>query len=156
MPGRERHLDLGGRIDMPQLNLKGRPLIVTAKVARITDGEFTVTGPMATGVRVRTGRTAVLDTGSMQIVVSERRAEPSDLGVFTHAGIDPRRKRYVLIKSRQHFRAGFEPIARHIVLCDGDGVTSSDLALFDYRKRRRPLYPFEPSIELDGEPVLGS
>jgi microcystin degradation protein MlrC len=49
----------------------------------------------------------------------------------------------VLIKSRQHFRAGFEPIARHIVMCDGDGVSSSDLALFDYRKRRRPLYPFE-------------
>jgi microcystin degradation protein MlrC len=136
-------LDLGGRIDMPQLRLKGQPLHVTGKVARITDGEFVVTGPMATGTRVRMGRTALLDTGAMQIVVSERRSEPFDLGVFTHAGIDPRRKRYVLIKSRQHFRAGFEPIARHIVLCDGDGVTSSDLALFDYRKRRRPLYPFE-------------
>jgi microcystin degradation protein MlrC len=136
-------LDLGGRIDMPQLNLKGQPLPVSGKVTRITDGEFTVTGPMATGTRIRMGRTAVLDTGAMQIVISERRAEPFDLGVFTHAGIDPRRKRYVLIKSRQHFRAGFEPIARHIVLCDGDGVTSSDLALFDYRKRRKPLYPFE-------------
>jgi microcystin degradation protein MlrC len=136
-------LDLGGRIDMPQLNLKGQPLPVTGKVARITDGEFVVTSPMATGTRVRMGRTAVLDTGAMQIVIAERRAEPFDLGVFTHAGIDPRRKRYVLIKSRQHFRAGFEPIARHIVLCDGDGVTSSDLSLFDYRKRRRPLYPFE-------------
>ena len=34
------------------------------------------------------------------------------------------------------------------VLCDGDGVTSSDLALFDYRKRRRPLYPFEKDIVL--------
>jgi hypothetical protein len=34
-------------------------------------------------------------------------------------------------------------IARHIVLCDGDGCTSSDLALFTYRNRRRPLYPFE-------------
>ena len=142
-------LDLGGRIDMPQLNLKGQPLAVSGKVARITDGEFTVTGPMATGTRIRMGRTAVLDTGRMQIVVSERRAEPFDLGVFTHAGIDPRRKRYVLIKSRQHFRAGFEPIARHIVLCDGDGVTSSDLALFDYRRRRRPLYPFEK----DARPV---
>jgi len=141
-------LDLGGRIDMPQLNLKGTPLTVTGKVARITDGEFTVTGPMATGTRVRMGRTAVLDTGAMQIVVSEQRAEPFDLGVFTHAGIDPRRKRYVLIKSRQHFRAGFEPIARHIVLCDGDGVTSSDLTLFDYRKRRRPLYPFETDLRL--------
>ena len=136
-------MNLGGRIDMPQLNLKGTPLTISAKVTRITDGEFTVTGPMATGLRVRMGRTAVLDTGAMQIVVSERRAEPSDLGVFTHAGIDPRRKHYVLIKSRQHFRAGFEPIARHIVLCDGDGCTSSDLRLFTYKNRRQPLYPFE-------------
>lgn len=136
-------LDLGGRIDMPQINLSGKPLTVTGKVARITDGEFVVTGPMATGTRVRMGRTAVLDTGPLQIVVAERRSEPFDLGVFTHCGIDPRRKRYVLIKSRQHFRAGFEPIARHIVLCDGDGCTSSDLRLFTFRNRRQPLYPFE-------------
>jgi microcystin degradation protein MlrC len=136
-------LPLGGRIDMPQINLPGKPLTVTGKVTRITDGQFTVTGPMATGTRVRMGRTAVLDTGPMQIVVSEGRSEPFDLGVFTHCGIDPRRKKYVLIKSRQHFRAGFEPIARHIVLCDGDGVTSSDLRLFAYRNRPRPLFPFE-------------
>ena len=141
-------IDLGGRIDMPQLNLKGRPLPVTGKVARITDGEFTVTGPMATGMRIRMGRTAVIDTGGMQVVVSENRCEPFDLGVFTSVGIDPRRKTYVLIKSRQHFRAGFEPIARHIVLCDGDGVTSSDLRLFDYRRRRTPLHPFEKNLTL--------
>ncbi len=136
-------LPLGGKIDMPQIGLAGRPLAVSGKVLRITDGEFVVTGPMATGTRVRMGRTAVLDTGSVQIVIAEGRSEPFDLGVFTHCGIDPRRKRYVLIKSRQHFRAGFEPIARHIVLCDGEGVTSSDLALFTYERRRRPLYPFE-------------
>jgi microcystin degradation protein MlrC len=136
---------LGGRIDMPQINLAGKPFPVTGKVARITDGEFVVTGPMATGTRVRMGKTAVLDTGAVQIVISSGRSEPFDLGVFTHCGIDPRRKRYVLIKSRQHFRAGFEPIARHIVLCDGDGVTSSDLTLFTYKRRPRPLYPFDPA-----------
>jgi len=141
-------LDLGGKIDMPQIHRVGTPLRVSGKVTRITDGEFVVTGQMATGTRVRMGRTAVLDTGAVQIVVAERRAEPFDLGVFTHCGIDPRRKRYVLIKSRQHFRAGFEPIARHIVLCDGDGVTSSDLRLFTYTKRRRPLYPFEADLAL--------
>ncbi len=142
-------LPLGGKVDMPQIHLAGKPLTVTGKVTRITEGEFVVTGPMATGTRVRMGRTAVLDTGPMQIVVSERRSEPFDLGVFTHCGIDPRRKKYVLIKSRQHFRAGFEPIARHIVLCDGDGCTSSDLRLFTYRNRPRPLYPFEADVEPD-------
>jgi microcystin degradation protein MlrC len=141
-------LDLGGKVDMPQLNLKGKPLKVVGKVKCITDGEFIVTGPMATGTKVRMGRTAVLDTGTMQIVVSEKRSEPYDLGVFTHCGIDPRRKKYVIIKSRQHFRAGFEPIAKHIVMCDGDGCTSSDLALFTYVNRRKPLYPFEPDLQL--------
>ena len=141
-------LELGGKVDMPQLGLTGKPLTVTGRVRCITDGEFDVTGPMATGTRVRMGRTAVLDTGPMQIVVSEGRSEPFDLGVFTHCGLDPRRKKYVLIKSRQHFRAGFEPIARHIVMCDGDGVTSSDLRLFTYTRRRKPMYPFEPDLDL--------
>src|SRR6185369_12962286 len=62
-------LSLGGRTDMPQIGLLAKPLTVTGRVARITDGEFVVTGPMATGTRVRMGKTAVLDTGAMQIVV---------------------------------------------------------------------------------------
>jgi len=146
--GAETTLELGGKIDMPAMGLKGKPLRITGKVKAITDGQFVVTGPMATGTTIRMGRTAVLDTGRMQIVVSERRAEPYDLGVFTHCGIDPRRKKYVLIKSRQHFRAGFEPIAKHIVMCDGDGCTASDLKLFRYTKIRRPLYPFDADMRL--------
>jgi microcystin degradation protein MlrC len=146
--GSEVALELGGKVDMPALGLKGKPLAVSGRVKCITDGTFTVTGPMATGARIRMGRTAVLDTGPIEIVVSEQRSEPFDLGVFTHCGIDPRRKRFVLIKSRQHFRAGFEPIARHIVECQGDGVTASDLRLFTYKNRRRPLYPFEPDLQL--------
>jgi microcystin degradation protein MlrC len=146
--GAEVELDLGGKVEMPAMGLPARPLRISGRVRAITDGEFTVTGPMATGSVIRMGRTAVLDTGRMQIVVSEQRCEPYDLGVFTHCGIDPTRKRYVLIKSRQHFRAGFEPIARHIVMCDGDGCTASDLALFDYKAIRRPLYPFDPDMVL--------
>jgi microcystin degradation protein MlrC len=133
---------------MPAMGLKGKPLKVTGRVKCITDGQFTVTGPMATGTTIRMGRTAVLDTGKIQIVVSEKRSEPFDLGVFTHCGIDPRRKRYVLIKSRQHFRAGFEPIAKHIVMCDGDGCTASDLKLFKYERVKRPLYPFDLDMRL--------
>src|SRR5262249_59105533 len=60
-------LPLGGKIDMPHINLKGQPLTVTGKVTRITEGEFTVTGPMATGLRVRSGRTAGPATGCMRI-----------------------------------------------------------------------------------------
>jgi microcystin degradation protein MlrC len=142
--GAEVTLELGGKIDMPAMGLKGKPLKVTGKVKAITDGQFVVTGPMATGTTARMGRTAVLDTGKMQIVVSESAPSPYDLGVFTHCGIDPARKKYVLIKSRQHFRAGFEPIAKHIVMCDGDGCTASDLKLFKYTKVKRPALSVRP------------
>ena len=137
-------LDLGGKTDMPAINLEGRPLQVAGRVRAITDGRFTVTGPMMTGMRISLGRTAVLDCGGVEIMVSEERMEPFDLGVFRHAGIEPTRKKYLLIKSRQHFRAAFEPIARHIVEVAGPGVCSSDYGLFPFERLRRPIYPLDP------------
>ena len=102
--------------------------------------------PMMTGIELDHGASAVLDTGRAEILVSSKRMEPFDLGVFRHAGIEPTAKRYLLIKSRQHFRAGFGPIARHVVLVSGPGVTSSDYGLFQWTKVPRPLYPLDPDM----------
>ena len=145
--GQKVRLKLGGRTDMPSIGLVGKPLEVEGRVQAITDGEFVVTGPMYTGVRMHLGRTAVLDiqqgNARAQIVVTERPHEPFDLGVFTHAGIDPRKKRYVMLKSRIHYRAGFKPIASHIVECAGEGVTNADLSVYPYRKLTRPIFPLD-------------
>ncbi len=145
--GQNVRLKLGGRTDMPSIGLKGRPLQVEGRVVAITDGEFVVTGPMYTGVRMHMGRTAVLEVrqgrGHAQIVVTERPHEPFDVGVFTHAGIDPRNKRYVMLKSRIHYRAGFKGIASHIVECAGAGVTNADLSVYPYRKLTRPIFPLD-------------
>lgn len=140
-------VQLGGKVDMPAMDLKGEPLEVTGTVRRITDGNFTITGPMFTGVQFNIGRCAVLDTGKVEIVVSEGRYEPFDVGAFTHAGIDPSKKKYVLLKSRQHFRAGFEPIAKHIVMVSGPGTCTSDYSLFPWKNVRRPVYPLDPDAE---------
>jgi len=141
--GQKVRLELGGRTDMPSIGLAGKPLAIEGRVLAITDGEFVVTGPMYTGVRMHLGRTAVLDTGRVQIVVTERPHEPFDLGVFTHAGIDPRQKRYIMLKSRIHYRAGFKGIASRIVECAGEGVTNADLSVYPYRKLTRPIYPLD-------------
>ena len=128
---------------MPAVNLKGAPLPLTGTVRCITDGRYTVTGPMMTGSRLTLGRTAVLDIGSARIVVCELPQEPFDTGVFTHCGLDPVRAHYVLLKSRQHFRAGFEPIARHIVMVAGPGVCISDYSRLPFKRIPRPLYPLD-------------
>jgi microcystin degradation protein MlrC len=144
--GQEVTLELGGRTAMPALGLEGEPLRVSGRVRRITDGRYVVTCPMMTGIELDHGASAVLDIGRAEILVSSKRMEPFDLGVFRHAGIEPTAKRYLLIKSRQHFRAGFEPIARHVVLVSGPGVTSSDYDLFRWTKVPRPLYPLDPEM----------
>ena len=136
-------LELGGKMDMPAIKAKGESLEVTGVVRAITDGEYTITGPQFQGMRCYMGRTAVLDTGAAEIVVTERNQEPWDRGIFTSVGIDPARKRFLLLKSRMYFRPVFLPIAKGMVFCDALGVGSSDWKLFNYRKLRRPIYPLD-------------
>lgn len=145
-------LDLGGHTDMPGIGLTGAPLRVTGIVSKLTDGSYTVEGPMYTGVTVHMGPTAVLDVaengGRMRIVIVSRHHEPWDIGVFHSVGIDPTATRYLLLKSRIHYRAGMGALARHTFTCDGDGVTTSDNAVLPYRKVRRPIYPLDPDTAL--------
>lgn len=147
--GQSVTLDVGGKTDMPALDLKGRPLRLSGRVQCITDGNYQVTGPMFTGMKLSLGRTVVLDVAGTLVVICEKPQEPFDTGVFTHAGIDLSRRRYILIKSRQHFRAGFEPIASEIVLVAGPGVCSSDYSQFPFRNLRRPIYPLEVHTALE-------
>jgi len=142
--GSEVTVDLGGKVDLPAIGRRGEPLRLAGRVRAITDGEYVVTGPTQTGVHAHMGRSCVLDTGAVEVVVTERTQEPWDLGVFTSVGIDPRRRRFLLLKSRMYYRPVFGPIAKGVVECDGVGVTSSDYSLMQFRKVRRPIYPLDP------------
>jgi microcystin degradation protein MlrC len=90
------------------------------------------------------GRTVVLDISLATLVISERTHEPWDLGVFESVGVDPRRARFLILKSRMYCRPVFEPIAAALVECDSRSVTSSDYGLFSFESVRRPVYPLDP------------
>ncbi|MGA2954252.1 MAG: M81 family metallopeptidase [Thermodesulfobacteriota bacterium] len=145
--GNKITLPLGGKMDMPSIGRKGEPLELTGRVRVISDGRFVPRGPMLTGVAQDMGRTVVLDAGPLEFVVSEKNHEPFDLGIFRSVGIEPTAKRYLLLKSRIHYRAGFLPIAKTIVECNGVGVTGSDYTQFKFIKLRRPIFPLEQNTE---------
>ncbi|MFP3564859.1 M81 family metallopeptidase [Paraburkholderia sp. SIMBA_030] len=123
------------------------PVAVTGVVRALTDGEYVISGPTYTGQRAFMGRAAVLDTGTAKLVMTERTHEPWDLGVFESVGIDPRRARFLLLKSRMYCRPVFVPIAAALVECDSRGVTSSDFGLFAFEHVRRPVYPLDARAE---------
>jgi len=136
-------LKLGGKTAMPSIGRAGEPLEVTGKVRALTDGEFVITAPMNTGTTAYMGRAGVLAVDGVDIVVIENNHEPFDLGCFRSLGIEPTTRRYLLLKSRIHYRAGFKPIAKAIVECDGTGVTTSDYSQFLFTKIERPAYPLD-------------
>ena len=141
--GAEVTVSLGAKFHLDALQQQSRPLDVTGTVRLISDGRFTVTGPMGTGATLDMGRTVVLDTGRVQIVVISRHVEPYDLGCFTSLGIDPLKKRFLMLKSRIHYRATYKPIAKRIIECAGIGVCTSDYSQLTFNHVRRPIYPLD-------------
>ena len=141
--GREITLNLGGKLDMPSIALKGQPRTVTGRVKLVCDGQYHNLGPMYGGELSDMGPTAVLDTGKIQIVVISNHVEPHDLAAFTAVGIAPERCRFLMLKSRVHWRAGLRPLAHAVVECAGTGVCSSDYGLLGLHKVRRPIYPLD-------------
>ncbi|HYG45078.1 MAG TPA: M81 family metallopeptidase [Bordetella sp.] len=140
---------VGNKRSLAHLGIHARPLMLHGVVRAITDGQYRISGPTYTGMLCHMGRTAVLDTGAVCLVLCERPHEPWDLGVFESVGQDPRNARYLLLKSRMYCRPVFVPISAGLVECDSPGATTSDYGIFPYRKRARPLYPLEPA-QYDG------
>jgi microcystin degradation protein MlrC len=136
-------LSLGGKLDMPGIGLKGVPRTVTGRVRLLCDGRYRNRGPMSRGELNDMGPTAVLQVAGIDIVVISNHVEPNDMAAMTAVGIAPDRLRYVMLKSRIHWRAGLRPMSYATVECAGTGVCSSDYDLLGLHKVRRPIYPID-------------
>ncbi|HTV43760.1 MAG TPA: M81 family metallopeptidase [Stellaceae bacterium] len=141
--GAEVTLSIGGKIAMPAVPVSSPPLTVTGRVKTISSGRYKNRGPMARGVTMEMGPAVVLDTGAVEIVLISRHVEPSDLNCLSSLGIDPTQKRYVMLKSRIHWRAGLGKLANAVVDCAGVGVCTSDYGQLHFTKVRRPIYPLD-------------
>ncbi|MCG8561632.1 MAG: M81 family metallopeptidase [Hyphomicrobiales bacterium] len=138
--GAELTLDLGGKVE-PGL---GAPVRATGTVEGLYEGKFRLEGPMATGVAVDIGPAAVFKVGGVEVVLASKRAQNLDRNYFKSCGIDPAERAVVAVKSAQHFRADYGPIASEIVVVDeGGGLTSRNFRELDYRHVRRPVWPLD-------------
>ncbi len=135
-------INLGGKTD----TLHGPTLQVTGRVKLISDGTFRARGPMATGLVSQMGRTVVFTCNELDIIVTEKRIQPTDLELYRSLGIEPTQKKIIAVKSAVHFRASHEPIAQKIIEVDTPGIHSARLSAFHYQKLRRPIFPLD--IEL--------
>ncbi len=133
-------LALGGKVD-PAF---GKPVDVTAKVTALSDGKMILEGPMMRGVPLDMGPTAAVTVGGVTVVLGSRRFQNYDRMFFKVAGIDPATKSVLAVKSSQHFRAAYAPLASEIVVVDeGGGIMSTNFKALAYEHARRPIYPLD-------------
>ncbi|HEV7260303.1 MAG TPA: M81 family metallopeptidase [Bosea sp. (in: a-proteobacteria)] len=139
-PGSTVSVRLGGKVD-PEIG--GGPLALTGTLVSVSDGAYIGDGPMLGGLRGNWGACAVLRVGDIEILVTTIRAQMTDLQQFRAFGINPAAKRVVGLKSMQHFRAAFEPIAGKVIVCDSGALCTPDLSKLPYKRVRRPMFPLD-------------
>jgi microcystin degradation protein MlrC len=139
--GAKTTLTLGGKTD-PAMG--GPPLALLGEVVCLTNGRFIAYGPMGGGVERNYGPSMVFRVGGIDIIVITHNGQATDLAQFTSLGVDPTRYRTVAVKSMQHFRAAFEPIAREVVLVDTGALCSEIYTPELFTRVRRPIWPLDP------------
>ncbi|MGH6965174.1 MAG: MlrC C-terminal domain-containing protein, partial [Phenylobacterium sp.] len=121
------------------------PFDCEATVVRLTDGKYVGRRGVLRNVAADMGPSALLDLGGIQIVVITHRCQCMDPRQFESFGLDIAAARVVVVKSRGHFRGGFDEFFKpeQIYEVDCPGLTSPVLANFTWTKLPRPVYPLD-------------
>ncbi len=132
-------LKVGGKCDRHH----GEPVEITGMVRLLSDGMFRNSGAMRDGVQEDQGRTAVVNTGGVSVVLTERRMPMWNLQQLRELGIEPTKLRIVVVKAAIAYRAAYAPIASKIIEVDTPGLSAADVRSLSYTRLERPMYPID-------------
>jgi len=135
------------------------PLAWRARVVALTDATVTPSRGMLEGRAIRLGPCALLEVDGVRVAVSSIRQQITSDDYFSALGADPTAARILVVKSRGHFRAGFDHLvpAERTVEVDCPGLATPNLHALPWRHVRRPIYPLDPELDwTPGEPYRRS
>lgn len=133
------------------------PFTARFTVEALSDGNCHATGPYYGGAHLRLGPCACLRIGGVRIAVASEKAQMADRQMFRFLGIDPEAQAILVVKSSNHFRADFAPIAHAILTCAAPGPMPVSPASLPFRHLHPGLRlepcgaPFTPPREADAK-----
>jgi microcystin degradation protein MlrC len=143
--GEKVSISLGGKTD-PAFG--GGPLMLDGELVSISDGYYVGDGPILGGLHRSYGPSAVLRVDDIEILIVTIAKQILDLQQFKSFGVELERKGVIALKSMQHFRAAFEPIAGEIVVCDSGALCTLHYERLPYRNVPRPSFPLDRGHKL--------
>ena len=132
------------------------PFDSEAKVVKLSDGRYVGRRGVLKNVSSDMGPSALLDLGGIQLVVISNRCQCMDPRQLEMFGLDIAQARVVVVKSRGHFRGGFDEFFKpeQIYEVDCPGLTSPVLANFTWSKLPRPVYPLDEETTWTPPPAV--
>lgn len=118
-----------------------------ARVLKLTDGEGLGRRGILRGKKFSLGPSALIelvDTGT-RVVVGSLRRQLCDPAMLEMHGIDIATVRILIVKSRGHYRAGFDEFFPESQIFDVDspGLTTPNLKNVDFKRLPRPVFPID-------------
>jgi microcystin degradation protein MlrC len=139
--GSEITTPIGGRLDP----VFGIPVEVTATVSGIaTEGMSYPAGPFSMSDM---GRSALLEVGSIKLVVSEFTGNGgTHPDIYRRFGIEPADAQIIVAKTYFYYE-NFASMVKGVYMADCPGLSGWDLRRFPWAKATRPLYPLDGDME---------
>ncbi len=136
------------RFNRDEKDKYSEPFAAEAVVEKLSDGAFIGRRGNMAGRSGNIGKTALLRLGGIRVVVVSVRNQAYEPMMFEHLGVDLGAVRALVLKSRGHFRAGFDEFFadEHIIEADCPGLVTPMLARVPYRHIPRPMWPFDADL----------
>ena len=135
-------LRFGGKIAVTS----GTPVDAMVEVIGLKRDAWQSFGP----TQVTVGNCAAVRVGGVDVVLIDNRTQALGLELFTNLGIDPARKKIVVVKSTNHFMAAYGPFAKKVVYVEASGPLRRDHRKVPYTKVERPIWPLDQDAKPRG------
>ncbi len=138
---------VGGAFDRRRF----QPVSIEARVHMLSEGRFR---SESHGDEWYAGDTAVLQAGTITLVVTSRAVSLYDRSLFLAHGQDPTQFDLVVVKSPHCQERFYKAWAARLVNVDAPGATSANLKSLGHTRCARPMFPLEEKVEFTPRPKL--
>lgn len=132
-------IEVGHRVD-PQW---GKPIRVTGRVLRSSDGQFTYTGGIFGGTVGSMGPSVVLQIGSIQLLIQSLPTYDWRDEQYRSVGMRPEAAKFVGAKNMMNFRYAYGAIMKGQFVLDLPGPTAPDMRSLPFVRAHRPWFPMD-------------
>ena len=132
------------------LPMSGSPVDVEATVIGLAEevidqmGEIKNSCGATAAIKVHLdGNTTCSAESGIDVVLTQKRTQEYSPRIFSDSGVDPEVKKILIVKSTQHFHAGFAPSSKQILYAGDLGALAGDMRKIPYKRvDTNRLWPF--------------